>query len=71
VQQTEAPPRDLLIVDRIEFNDRLRFSDPVADMGFLYMDLRSRLDRTDLPGVPPSCTRSRPAGCGRPLWVGL
>ncbi|MCK5651277.1 MAG: AAA family ATPase [Gemmatimonadetes bacterium] len=39
VQQTEAPPRDLLIVDCIEFNDRLRFSDPVADMGFLYMDL--------------------------------
>lgn len=39
VQQSEAPPRDLLIVDCIEFNDRLRYSDPVADMGFLHMDL--------------------------------
>jgi aminoglycoside phosphotransferase family enzyme/predicted kinase len=39
VQESEAPPRDLLIVDCIEFNDRLRFADPVADMGFLYMDL--------------------------------
>lgn len=34
-----APPRDLLIVDCIEFNDRLRFADPMADFGFLAMDL--------------------------------
>jgi predicted kinase len=33
------PPRDLLIVDCIEFNDRLRYADPMADLGFLVMDL--------------------------------
>jgi aminoglycoside phosphotransferase family enzyme/predicted kinase len=32
-------PRDLVIIDCIEFNDRFRYSDPVADMAFLYMDL--------------------------------
>jgi aminoglycoside phosphotransferase family enzyme/predicted kinase len=33
------PPRDLRVLDCIEFNDRLRFGDPMADLGFLYMDL--------------------------------
>jgi aminoglycoside phosphotransferase family enzyme/predicted kinase len=33
------PPADLVIVDCIEFNERLRFADPVADMAFLVMDL--------------------------------
>jgi aminoglycoside phosphotransferase family enzyme/predicted kinase len=33
------PPGDLVIIDCIEFNDQLRFADPVADMAFLYMDL--------------------------------
>jgi aminoglycoside phosphotransferase family enzyme/predicted kinase len=32
------PPRDLLIIDCIEFNERFRFADPVADMAFLVMD---------------------------------
>jgi len=34
------PPRDLVIVDCIEFNERFRFTDPVADVAFLVMDLR-------------------------------
>lgn len=33
------PPGDWLIVDCIEFNDRLRYADPVADLAFLVMDL--------------------------------
>jgi uncharacterized protein len=34
-----APPGDLVVVDCIEFNERFRFIDPVADMAFLVMDL--------------------------------
>jgi aminoglycoside phosphotransferase family enzyme/predicted kinase len=32
-------PADLVIVDCIEFNERFRFADPIADMAFLVMDL--------------------------------
>jgi aminoglycoside phosphotransferase family enzyme/predicted kinase len=35
----QAPPNDLLMIDCIEFADRFRFADPVADMAFLTMDL--------------------------------
>lgn len=35
-----APPDDLVIIDCIEFNERFRFADPVADMAFLTMDLK-------------------------------
>jgi hypothetical protein len=34
-----APPGDLIVVDCIEFNERFRYADPVADMAFLAMDL--------------------------------
>src|SRR5205823_5555327 len=34
-----APPRDLAVIDCIEFNERFRYADPVADMAFLAMDL--------------------------------
>jgi predicted kinase len=34
-----APPEDLVIIDCIEFSERLRFIDPVADMAFAAMDL--------------------------------
>jgi len=34
-------PTDLVIVDCIEFNERFRFIDPVADMAFPFMDLAS------------------------------
>jgi uncharacterized protein len=32
-------PDDLPIIDCIEFNERFRYADPVADMAFLFMDL--------------------------------
>jgi predicted kinase len=35
----KPPPDDLAIIDCIEFNERFRFADPVADMAFLVMDL--------------------------------
>jgi aminoglycoside phosphotransferase family enzyme/predicted kinase len=41
------PPADLVIIDCIEFNERFRFADPVADMAFLVMDLAFR-GRRDL-----------------------
>ncbi len=33
------PPGDLVIIDCIEFNERFRYADPVADAAFLNMDL--------------------------------
>jgi aminoglycoside phosphotransferase family enzyme/predicted kinase len=35
----QPPPGDVVIIDCIEFNERFRFADPVADMAFLHMDL--------------------------------
>ena len=43
----QPPPSDLVIVDCIEFNERFRYADPVADMAFLVMDL-ARSGRRDL-----------------------
>ena len=34
------PPDDLVIIDCIEFNERFRYADPMADMAFLVMDLK-------------------------------
>jgi uncharacterized protein len=33
------PPADLVVIDCIEFNERFRFADPVADVAFLAMGL--------------------------------
>jgi aminoglycoside phosphotransferase family enzyme/predicted kinase len=44
------PPADLVIIDCIEFNERFRFADPVADAAFLVMDLTVR-GRRDLAGA--------------------
>lgn len=44
------PPADLVIVDCIEFNERFRYTDPVADMAFLVMDLAFH-GRRDLAGA--------------------
>jgi aminoglycoside phosphotransferase family enzyme/predicted kinase len=33
------PPADLVIIDCIEFNERFRYADPVADAAFVVMDL--------------------------------
>jgi aminoglycoside phosphotransferase family enzyme/predicted kinase len=46
----EAPPNDLVIIDCIEFADRFRYADPVADVAFLAMDLRYH-GRRDLARV--------------------
>jgi aminoglycoside phosphotransferase family enzyme/predicted kinase len=35
----QKPPTNLIIIDCIEFNERFRFADPVADIAFLVMDL--------------------------------
>ena len=45
-----SPPDDLVVVDCIEFNERFRFADPVADMAFLAMGLCFRA-RRDLANV--------------------
>lgn len=34
-----TPPGDLAIIDCVEFNERFRYADPVADVAFLVMDL--------------------------------
>jgi aminoglycoside phosphotransferase family enzyme/predicted kinase len=44
------PPADLLVVDCVEFNERFRYADPVADMAFMVMDLAFR-GRRDLARV--------------------
>jgi len=36
----KSPPEDVVILDCIEFNERFRFADPIADMAFLVMDLK-------------------------------
>ena len=41
------PPRDLVILDCIEFSDQFRCADPIADLAFLVMDLR----RVDQPAL--------------------
>jgi aminoglycoside phosphotransferase family enzyme/predicted kinase len=43
-------PDDLVLIDCIEFNERFRFADPVADMAFVAMDLAFR-GRRDLAGA--------------------
>src|SRR5205823_13363119 len=44
-----APPDDLIAIDCIEFADRFRHADPIADAAFLAMDLafRGRRDLSD------------------------
>jgi hypothetical protein len=45
-----SAPGDLVVVDCIEFNERFRYADPVADMAFLVMDLAFHC-RRDLASV--------------------
>jgi aminoglycoside phosphotransferase family enzyme/predicted kinase len=44
-----SPPNDLIVIDCIEFNERFRHADPIADAAFLVMDLiyRGRRDLAD------------------------
>jgi hypothetical protein len=41
------PPRDLCVVDCIEFNERFRFADPIADIAFLVMDMQAHGARAE------------------------
>lgn len=43
-------PADIAIIDCVEFNERLRFADPIADMAFLVMELGFH-GRSDLAGA--------------------
>jgi len=45
-----TPPRDIIIIDCVEFNDAFRYADPVADMAFVVMDLlyESRRDLAEV-----------------------
>lgn len=47
-------PHDVVIVDCVEFNDRLRYGDPIGDQAFLEMDLRYH----GRPDLARSFTRS-------------
>ena len=40
------PPGDWIAVDCIEFDDRFRCADPIADIAFLAMELASRVARS-------------------------
>ena len=44
------PPDDVVVIDCIEFNERFRYADPIADVAFLEMDLRYH-GREDLARV--------------------
>jgi predicted kinase len=67
-------PDDLVIVDCIEFNERFRYADPVADIAFLYMDFlyHGRRDLAEqfaneyfqAPSPPPSPSGGEGAGEG-------
>lgn len=46
----QDPPDDLIIVDAIEFQEKFRHADPVADLAFLVMDLKAA-GRRDLAQV--------------------
>ncbi|MDB5306173.1 MAG: hypothetical protein JWO38_375 [Gemmataceae bacterium] len=46
----EKTPDDLFAIDCIEFNERFRYADPVADLAFLVMDLKFH-HRPDLAAI--------------------
>ena len=62
-----APPSDLVIIDCIEFNERFRFADPVADMAFLIMDLGFHGRRDLARAFADAYFRAAEDEAGRPL----
>jgi aminoglycoside phosphotransferase family enzyme/predicted kinase len=61
------PPDDLIVIDCIEFNERFRCADPVADAAFLVMDLTFH-GRRDLADVfADAYFRSAADAAGRAL----
>lgn len=68
----KRPPADLVIIDCIEFNERFRYGDPVADMAFLTMDLTFQGRRDLAQAFAEAYFRSAGDGPGRdllPLYV--
>ncbi len=47
------PPGDIVIIDCIEFNERFRFADLVADIAFLDMDLRGIVNLSGVAADSP------------------
>jgi aminoglycoside phosphotransferase family enzyme/predicted kinase len=62
----KPPPDDLLIIDCIEFNERFRYADPVADVAFLCMDL-AFVGRRDLAAAFAAAYFAAGDGEGRAL----
>jgi aminoglycoside phosphotransferase family enzyme/predicted kinase len=61
------PPDDLIAIDCIEFNERFRFADPVADMAFLAMDLLFHGRRDLAAAFAEAYFRAAKDDEGRPL----
>ncbi len=61
------PPDDLVIIDCIEFNERFRFADPVADMAFLVMGLTLQGHRALARAFAEAYFRASGDGEGRTL----
>jgi aminoglycoside phosphotransferase family enzyme/predicted kinase len=61
------PPGDLVIIDCIEFNERFRFADPVADMAFLVMGLKYQGHRDLARAFTEEYFRASGDGEGRAL----
>jgi len=60
-------PKDVRVIDCIEFNDRFRYADPVSDVAFAVMELRQR-GRDDLARrLEATYFRYRSDDSGRPL----
>jgi predicted kinase len=61
------PPGDLVVIDCIEFNERFRFADPVADMAFLVMGLTLQGHRELARAFTEAYFRASGDGEGRAL----
>jgi predicted kinase len=62
----KPPPEDLFAIDCIEFNERFRYADPVADLAFLVMDLKFNA-RPDLAAALADEYFTAAGDEGRPL----
>jgi aminoglycoside phosphotransferase family enzyme/predicted kinase len=62
-----APPGDLVIIDCIEFNERFRYIDPVADMAFAAMDFAFHGRRDLARAFADAYFRAAGDDQGRPL----
>ncbi len=61
------PPSDVVVIDCIEFNERFRFADPVADIAFLMMELKFHQHDELARGFADAYFRAAGDGEGRTL----